>query len=64
MKILRDEKNKKFVEMGTPDHISCCLRNLYAGQKATVRTGHGIMNWFKIGKKRSTSRLSTATLLI
>ena len=49
-KILRDEKNKKFVEMGTPDHISCCLRNLYAGQKATVRTGHGTMDWFKTGK--------------
>ena len=50
MKILRDEKNKKFVEMGTPDHISCCLRNLYAGQKATVRTGHGTKDWFKLGK--------------
>ena len=37
-------------EMGIPDHITCLLRNLYAGQEATVRTGHGIMNWFKIGK--------------
>ena len=37
-------------EMGTPDHLTCLLRNLYAGQEATVRTGHGIMNWFKIGK--------------
>ena len=37
-------------EMGIPDHITCLLRNLYAGQEATVRTGHGMMDWFKIGK--------------
>ena len=37
-------------EMGIPDHLTCLLRNLYAGQEATVRTGHGIMDWFKIGK--------------
>ena len=37
-------------EMGTPDHLICLLRNLYAGQEATVRTGHGTMDWFKIGK--------------
>jgi len=37
-------------EMGIPDHLTCLLRNLYAGQKATVRTGHGTTNWFKIGK--------------
>ena len=37
-------------EMGIPDHLTCLLRNLYAGQKATVRTGHGIMDWFQIGK--------------
>ena len=36
--------------MGIPDHLSCLLRNLYAGQKATVRTGHGTMDWFQIGK--------------
>ena len=36
--------------MGIPDHHICLLRNLYAGQEATVRTGHGAMNWFKIGK--------------
>ena len=36
--------------MGIPDHLTCLLRNLYAGQKATVRTGHGTMDWFKIGK--------------
>jgi len=36
--------------MGIPDHLSCLLRNLYAGQEATVRTGHGKMDWFKIGR--------------
>ena len=36
--------------MGIPDHLSCLLRNLYAGQKATVRTRHGTMAWFQIGK--------------
>ena len=36
--------------MGTPDQLTCLLRNLYAGQEATVRTGHGTMNWFKIGE--------------
>ena len=37
-------------EMGIPDHLTCLLRNLYAGQEATVRTGHGATGWFKIGK--------------
>ena len=50
-------------EMGIPDHLTCFLRNLYAGQKATVRTRHGTMdhvpNW-----ERSTSRLYIVTLLI
>ena len=36
--------------MGIPDHPTCLLRNLYAGQEATVRTGHGTTDWFKIGK--------------
>ena len=36
--------------MGIPDHLTCLLRNLYAGQEATVRTGHGTINWFQIGK--------------
>ena len=36
--------------MGIPDHLTCHLRNLYAGQEATVRTGHGITDWFQIGK--------------
>ena len=37
-------------EMGIPDHLTCLLRNLYAGQEATVRTGHGTIDWFQIGK--------------
>ena len=37
-------------EMGIPDHLTCLLRNLYAGQEATVRTGHGPADWFQIGK--------------
>ena len=41
---------KIFQEMGIPDHLTCLLRNLYAGQEATVRTGHGTTDWFQIGK--------------
>ena len=37
-------------EMGIPDHLTCLLRNLYAGQEASVRTGHGAAVWFQIGK--------------
>ena len=37
-------------DMGIPDHLTCLLRNLYAGQEATVRTEHGTTDWFKIGK--------------
>ena len=37
-------------EMGIPDHLTCLLRNLYAAQEATVRTGHGTTDWFQIGK--------------
>ena len=37
-------------EMGIPDHLTCLLRNLYASQEATVRTGHGIKDWFQIRK--------------
>ena len=37
-------------EMGIPDYLICLLRNLYAGQEATVRTGHGTTDWFQIGK--------------
>ena len=37
-------------EMGLPDHVTCLLRNLYTGQEATVKTGHGTTDWFQIGK--------------
>ena len=36
--------------MGIPDHLTCLLRNLYAGQEVTLRTGHGTMYWFQLGK--------------
>ena len=51
-------------EMGIPDHLTCLLRNLYAGEEATVTTGHGTTDWFQIGKGVSTSRLYIVTLLI
>ena len=41
---------KFFQEMGIPDHLTCLLRNLYSGQVAPVRTGHGTMDWFQTGK--------------
>ena len=47
-------------EMGIPDHLICLLRNLYAGQEATVRTGHGTTDWFQIGKGPLDKRLSVA----
>ena len=44
-------KNWKILQkMGIPDHLTCLLRNLYTGQEATVRTGHGTTDWFQIGK--------------
>ena len=48
--------------MGMPEHLICVLRNLYADQEATVRTGHGKMHWFKIGK-RSMLRLYIVTCI-
>ena len=48
--------------MGIPDHLICLLRNSYAGQEATVRTGHGTTDWFQI--RRSISRMYIVTLLI
>ena len=50
-------------EMGIPEHLICLLRNLYAGQEATVRTGHGTTDWFQIGKG-VISRLYIVTLFI
>ena len=41
---------KFFKEMGISDHMTCLLRNMYAGQEATVRTGHGITGWLQLGK--------------
>ena len=46
---------KNFKEMGIPDHLTCLLRNLYTCQEATVRTGHGTMDWIQIGKGRHES---------
>ena len=53
---------KILTEMGIPDHLTCLLRNLYTGQEATVITGHGTKDWFKIGEK-SMSKLYIVTLL-
>ena len=50
-------------QIGIPDHLNCLLRNLHAGQEATVRTGHRTANWFP-NQERSTSRLYIVTLLI
>ena len=50
-------------EMGIPDHLTCLLKNLYAGQEPTGRTGHGTTDWFQIGKGVM-SRLYIVTLLI
>ena len=51
-------------EMGIPDHLICILKNPYAGQEATVRTRHETTDWFQINRKRRTSRLYIATMLI
>ena len=51
-------------ERGIPDHLTHLLRNLYAGQEATVRTGHGTMDWLKMDWERSMSRLYIVTLFI
>ena len=51
-------------EMEASDHLTCLLRNMHAGQEATVRIGHETMDWFQIGKGRSTSRMYIVTLLI
>ena len=43
-------------EMGLPGHLTCLLRNLYAGQEATVRTGHGTTDWFQVGHDLATEK--------
>ena len=50
--------------MGTPDHLTFLLRNLYAGQEATVRTGHGTTDWFQIGKGRQGCILSPCLFIL
>ena len=55
---------KMLQEMGIPDHLTCLLRNLYAGQEATVRTGHGTTDWFQIGKGVRQYTRYIVTLLI
>ena len=60
-----DQKNWKILkEMRTPDHLTCLLRSLYAGQEATVRTGHGTADWFQIGKGVPQSCILSPCLLI
>ena len=54
---------KILTEMGIPDNLTCLLRNLYAGQEATIRSGHGTTDWFQIGKGVCISRLYIVTLL-
>ena len=49
---------KTLKEMGIPDHLTCLLRNLYAGQETTVRNGHGTTDWFQIGKGVQIGRAS------
>ena len=51
-------------EMGIPEHLTCLLRNLYAGQEVTVRTGHGMTDWFQIGKGVHRGCIFIVTLLI
>ena len=46
----RNKRWKILKELGIPDHLTCLLRNLYAGQEATIGTGHGTTDWFQIGK--------------
>ena len=48
--------------MGIPDHLTCLLRNLYAGQEATVRTRHGTTDWFQIGKRGRQGRILSPCL--
>ena len=50
-------------EMGIPDHLTCLLRNPYAAQEATVRTGHGTTDWFQIGKGVHQGRILSPCLL-
>ena len=53
---------KIFQEMGIPDHLNCLLRNLYTGQEATVRIGHGTTDWFQIEKGVCQGRMLSSCL--
>ena len=55
---------KSLKKTGKPEHLICLLRNLYAGQEATVRTGHGTTDWFQIGKGVCQGRILSACLYI
>ena len=55
---------KMFQEMGIPDHLACLPKNLYAGQEAAGRTGHGTMNWFQIEKAVSQGCILSSCLFI
>ena len=55
---------KMLKDMGIPDHLTCLLRNLYAGQEATVRTGHGTTDWFQIRKRVHQGCISSPSYLI
>ena len=58
-KAFDNNKMRKILqEIGIPDHLTCLLRNLYTGQEATVRTRHGTVDWFQIGKKYVKAMLS------
>ena len=48
--LCESQQTRKFLEIGIPDYLICLLINLYAGEKATLRTRHGTMDWFQIGK--------------
>ena len=48
--VVHDKLWKILQKIGIPDHLTCCLRNLYVGKEATVRTGYGTTDWFQIGK--------------
>ena len=59
-----DKLWKSLKEMGIPDHLTCLLRNLYAGQEATVRTRHGTADWFQIGKGVCQGHMVSSCLFI
>ena len=62
--VYHNKLQKILKEMGIPDHLTCLLRNLYAGQEVTVRTGHGMTDWFQIGKGVHRGCIFIVTLLI